>query len=404
MVGLLIAALVAGIFFDDPHLYFYKRVIYVTFLYFVIYQLFLFNYSKKNRFQHVTMPAFYKPYIRIFLAFILFELIIDFFNPAFSIVTLLNHPLALMAVVPIFAFKVGYQTTDAEKIYKLLYGISFFFLLFLVVPIKGNNIYNAAISCYVAVLPFLAFSIVKKKHLLYAIILLGLGFLLSEVSDSRTILLRIVLFIGLFFSLSFVKKYTSLKFLTLLLVGFFIYEVLTDLQNFIDIFVSDTGAKKFDDSDTRTFLYEEFFGDVKTHELIFGRGFLGHYFSPYFLDQMQQGISDGDSFNRFSIEVGFLQLLLKGGFVYYILYILPLVATCYTCLFGRGSDRLSFILAIVILTELFIMFIENIPAFTFQFFLMYFLAGFAYRRNLASLIKPAPAKGIDVNHFLLKTI
>jgi len=35
-------------------------------------------------------------------------------------------------------------------------------------------------------------------------------------------------------------------------------------QNFIDFFIADTGVKKFDDSDTRTFLYEELFGDMKS--------------------------------------------------------------------------------------------------------------------------------------------
>jgi hypothetical protein len=334
------------------------------------------------------MPAFYNRYLYIFLIFIGVNLIVDWFNPAFNLVTILNHPLALMAVVPVFAFKVGYQTTDSDKVFKLLFYISIAFLIFFLFPIKGNNIYNASLNCYASVLPFFAFTLIEKKYRLYAVILLGLGFLLSTVSESRTIVLRVLLFGLLFVSLSMVKKYSSLKILIICAVAFFMFEMLTNLQNFIDFFIADTGAKKFDDSDTRTFLYEELFGDMKTHELIMGRGFLGHYFSPYFLDQMEQGIADGDSFNRFSVEVGFLQLLLKGGFVYYFLYITPLVISCYKGLAGAGQNKLSFSISIIILTELLIMFIENIPVFSFPFVLLFFLAGFSYRRMKNPVIQP----------------
>ena len=380
LVGLLVSVLISSIFYDDPHLFYYKRVVYVIFLYFSIYQLLIFNYGKDQSRKSVRMPAFYSRYIHVFLIFIFLNLIGDFFNPKFNLVTILNNPFSLMAVVPVFAFKVGYQTTDDDKVFKILYYISLFFLLFLLFPVKGNNIYNASIACYASVLPLLAFALVKKQKRIYAIILVCLGLLLSEVSDSRTIILRILMFSTLFVSLNLFKKYSSLKILVILGMCFFIYEVLTDLQTFIDLFVSRTGAKKFDDADTRTFLYQELFSDMKTHELVTGRGFLGTYFSPYFLDQMSQGISDGDSFIRGAIEVGFLQMVLKGGFIYYILYIYPLVLSCHRGLSYFRHNKLSYAISIIILTELLIMFIENIPSFGFPFFLLFFLAGFSYRK------------------------
>ncbi|HEX4374711.1 MAG TPA: hypothetical protein VHZ50_15515, partial [Puia sp.] len=198
LVTLIGAVLIATICFDDPHLYYYKRVIYVIFLYFSLYQLATFYFNRKEKMKQVAMPSFYKTYIYIFVSFIFLNLIVDCFNPAFSIITLLNHPYGVMAVVPVFAFKVGYQTTDTDKIFNLLFYMSIGFLIFIVFPIKGNNIYNAAMACYASVLPLFVFSLVKKKYRIYSVILLGLGFLLSEVSDSRTIVLRIILFTGLF--------------------------------------------------------------------------------------------------------------------------------------------------------------------------------------------------------------
>ncbi|MDP9041993.1 MAG: hypothetical protein M3N30_08420 [Bacteroidota bacterium] len=387
LVNFFVAALISSIFFDDPHLYFYKRVVYLIFLYFFLFQLMIFNYRREETRFHVPMPAFYAGYITIFLIFIAVNLIVDLNNPAFNLITILNHPLALMAVMPVFAFKVGYQTSDDDKVFNILFYISIAFLIFFLFPLKGNNVYNASLTCYASVLPFFAFTLVKKKYRVYAFILLGLGFLLSTVSESRTIILRVLLFGLLFISLSMVKKYSSLKILIICAISFFMFEMLTNLQNFIDFFIADTGAKKFDDSDTRTFLYEELFGDMKTHELFMGRGFLGHYFSPYFLDQMQQGIADGDSFSRISIEVGFLELLLKGGFVYYFLYITPLVISCCKGL-GAHQNKLSFSISVIILTELLIMFIENIPVFSFPFVLLFFLAGFSYRRMNKIDVRP----------------
>jgi hypothetical protein len=378
LVSFLLAVLIASIFFDDPHLYYYKRIVYVIFLYFSLYQLFIFNYGGYEKKLQVEMPKFYPVYIKIFFIFIAYNLLVDLLNPTFNLITLLNHPLALMAIVPVFAFKIGHQTTDTEKIYKLLLFISVAFLVFIVFPVKGNNIYNAAMTCYASVLPLFVFTLAKRKNSLYVIILLVLGFLLSQVSESRTIILRILLFSVLFTSFHFSKKYSFFKILIVLITGFFVYEMLTNLQDFINLFISKTGAKTFDDSDTRTFLYEELFGDLKFREVIFGRGFLGYYYSPYFFDQMQQGIAGGDSFNRFSIEIGFLQLLLKGGFVYYILYITPLVISCYKGL-SANSPKLSYYISVILLTELFIMFIENIPVYGFPFFMMFFLAGFSCR-------------------------
>ena len=104
--------------------------------------------------------------------------------------------------------------------------------------------------------------------------------------------------------------------------------------------------KNFDDEDTRTFLYNELFADMNTRDLILGRGFQGNYFSPYFLWQQTRNHDfSGDFSYRFSVEVGFLECLLKGGFVFFFLYITPLVSACYRGLFSRHNNRVVFLIA-----------------------------------------------------------
>jgi hypothetical protein len=58
-----------------------------------------------------------------------------------------------------------------------------------------------------------------------------------------------------------------------------------------------------------------------------------------------------------------------------------LVLSCYKGLSYLRYTKLSYAISIIILTELLIMFIENIPSFGFPFFLLFFLAGFSYRKT-----------------------
>lgn len=77
---------------------------------------------------------------------------------------------------------------------------------------------------------------------------------------------------------------------------------------------------------TRGFIFDEFFQDLSGYDLVFGRGVLGAYFSPYFLDF---GLDGGDYFYRQSVEVGWLNFVLKFGFVGLVLFLLGVVFTLY---------------------------------------------------------------------------
>ena len=375
--------LIATIFFDDPHLYYYKRIVYIFFLVLSVYQLYLFNYKRPESVLDLPDPRWYKTWMQLFVVFILISLYQDIRNPAFSIVTMLNHPLAVLAVIPVLAFRVGYQTINIDKFIKFLLYTGILFCLLFAFPIQGKNIYAQSVACCYAVLPLALFSMDRKKYGILVFLLIALSIYFSQVSDSRTIILRILIFFGLLIGMRAVKKWSPLKFLVMVIAGYVIYQFLVNLEAWLELFKSFIHVKDFDDDDTRTFLYEEVFGDMKPYEWILGRGFLGTYFSPYFL-WLQTNNNDftGDHYYRFSVEVGFLQFLLKGGFAYFFLFITPLVAVVYRGLFTRHNSRIAFYISIYILCELLIMFIENIPSYHFQFFIIFFLAGYGYRQTV----------------------
>ena len=374
------SVLVATIFFDDPHLFFYKRIIYCIFMGLSLWQLYLFYFKRPAQEADLPMPAWYKTWIYLFSIFIVYNLIVDIRNPAFSLVTELNHPLAALTVVPILAFRVGYQQNDERQIVRFLLGTGILFCFFFVFPIQGKNIYTQGLACCYVVAPLAIFAIVYRKYRLFVVLLVVLSMIFSQQSESRTIILRLMLFFGLLVAMSFVKKWRPLKLLVIVVTAFLVYQFLTNLGSWLELFKDIIHVRNFDDEDTRTFLFNELFGDMNTRDIILGRGFQGNYFSPYFL-YIQTANHDfsGDFYYRFSVEVGFLECLLKGGLVFFFLFITPMVVAIYRGLFTRHDSRTAFLIAIYILTEFLILFVENIPSYHFQFFLIFFLAGYCCR-------------------------
>lgn len=390
--------LVATIFFDDPHLYFYKRIVYVCFMALSCWQLYLFYFKRTDANEDLPMPGWYKPWIWSVALFTAYNLFVDVRNPNFSLVTELNHPLAVLAVMPLLAFRVGYQTRNEQQFVNFLLGTGIFFCFFFVFPIQGKNIYTQGLACCYAIIPLGIFAVAYKKYRFFVLLLILLAFVFSQQSQSRTIILRIMLFFGLLVSLSFFKRWRPLKLIVIVVTAWFIYQFLTNIGAWLELFKTFIHVKNFDDEDTRTFLYTELFGDMNTRDLIFGRGFQGQYFSPYFLYQMLSNHDfDGDFYYRFSIEVGFLQCLLKGGFIFFFLYVTPLVSAIYHGLFNRHKSKIAFMISIYILTEVLVLFIENIPSYHFQFFLIFFLAGYCCRLTALHRV-PASLTHEDLHH------
>lgn len=308
-ITLFLFVFLATFFYEDPFSILSKRIFYSIFLYLSIGELYLFKaWQTENKLSLKKAFSFAKYYYILFI-FIGINLISDFISPTFNVVTLINNPNALMIVVPIFAFEVGLFTTDIAKLVRLFLYVSFAFILINFLPLRPDVKFYEANTCAYVILPMSIFYFTKKKYLPYCIGLLAALVVFSFVSDIRTIFLRVILFFGLLISLSVVKKSTTAKALILLVVGFVIYQALANFQFYLDLFATVMHIKQFDADDTRSFLYTELFQDLNLKQLLIGKGFLGTYFSPYFLMVQQSGDKTGDAFNRFTSEVGKIKLL-----------------------------------------------------------------------------------------------
>ena len=117
--------------------------------------------------------------------------------------------------------------------------------------------------------------------------------------------------------------------------------------------------------DTRTFLFKEtFFQLEKNNNLLLGLGALGNYYSEYFFNLMLYFPSvEADFYIRSKVEVGFLQMLLKGGFVYILIITIIYVFLIFKSKLTKNSYTNN--LTYISFSNFFFMGIENIPAFNY---------------------------------------
>ena len=355
------------------------RIGYSFFLYSAIILIAKVFFSNANR-DKLLNDRKCKFFFGLVILFAIFNSIKDFYNPDFSAVTLFNNSRGVVSVLPIFAFIIGFNTNELKGIERFVMAITVAFIAHAFYTFVNEPSAPKVFTC--VVLPFAVFNLTKGKYKILTIVVFAVAIWHSVLIDYRALLLRVIIFAGFFVTLNVFKKSSIVKFLIVAAACFIVYISLTNLGDFLELFQSDIRLSDSMDNDTRTFLYTELFDDLKPGEAILGRGFLGTYFSQVFLGfQSMAENADADSYMRFSIEVGILQLILKGGYIFAFLFLAPIIYTTWKGLnLKETSLKLEYNICIYLLTELLIFFFENSPSFHIHFFLLFFFAGYVYNK------------------------
>jgi hypothetical protein len=163
-----------------------------------------------------------------------------------------------------------------------------------------------------------------------------------------------------------------------IILGFILLMILVFTYGYENISLLINKLIEFDDS--RTFLFTELLADLNSTEKIFGRGSLGTYYSPFFNKVLRYFELIGeywfalDDPVRITIEVGYLQMILKGGFLLLILNFGLMLTSVYLAIFKSNNNfvkRLGlFILSLTLLSL-----ISFRPAFTPTFILLWMSIG-----------------------------
>jgi hypothetical protein len=130
------------------------------------------------------------------------------------------------------------------------------------------------------------------------------------------------------------------------------------------------------DEDTRTGVELYFYNDMHRKDWIIGRGMNGQYYCP--------GIDDEDIDYRPIIETGYLQIILKGGLVRLILFLLIAVPAVILGLFS-SKNILSKAAAFWILIALISLYPATVESFSLQYMLVWISIGICYSKELRNI-------------------
>jgi hypothetical protein len=173
--------------------------------------------------------------------------------------------------------------------------------------------------------------------------------------------------------------HSKLKFLIIyltiliaLLGALYISGVYKPINNKLFGFLVDRG-----DEDTRSMVEYYFYDDMKSKDWIIGRGTNGRYFAP--------NVEENQLTNyRHTIETGYEQTILKGGFVSLGLFLLMAIPAIISGLF-YSKNILSKVAAIWIFMSLINSYPATVNAFTLQYLIVWVSLGICYSKKIRDI-------------------
>jgi len=199
---------------------------------------------------------------------------------------------------------------------------------------------------------------------------LFLSFQASQRINSVFLLLLVIFFIIEYFRQAKINLYLKAPLFLILII-------ISSLSLFqLSNTINQVSNNKQATTDTRTFLFEELYADMSKKELILGRGAMGTYYSPYFALLKRLEISGGDSATRSVVEVGYLQMILKGGYIMLFLYLLFLLPAAYLGIF-KSHNSIARMSGYYILLYLLLWTVSYVPVYSAEYILLWMSAGTA---------------------------
>ena len=268
----------------------------------------------------------------------------------------------------------------------LISGI-LFFCLYLLNIISASGLLN---FFYVLPITLLVYPYIKYKKLLIVSLFI-LGWISVILSTRINILLFVLIMLCMLF-IKFFKKDVKSKFIAFF-VSFMILFCSILSFNFTK---SALLSNKELTTDTRTFLITEMFNDFSNQDLILGRGVLGTYYSPYFKDWNNQGFDGGDSSTRSVNEIGYLHIILKGGYILLLLHLLILIPAAYLGI-KKSNNIISKASGYYILIYLILSLLSYPPKYSIEFLILWFAVGITITRT-SRLVKDEEILIITTNN------
>ena len=333
-------------------------------------------FSIKRDHEIFNINIYFKSIITLLFFWTLWIVLRGYSTNSKDVISMLGHYLMGWAWITPLAMGYGFSVFNWVVLFDfigklLLVGVV---LTFLTVPILGGEL-SFGIVEWVQFFPVILLTYIYQKPFYKKVLILAvITFVILSVLNTQRISL-VFLIMSLFFVTIEFYRYSEAdrvkKIVVTVLISFMMIGTSLTVSDAINKVKNDKEAT----TDTRTFLFVELFQDLSEYDAWVGRGALGTYFSPYFALTASLGLG-GDSSNRIVNEVGYLQMILKGGYILVILYLLILIPAAYLGIF-HSRNVIARMSGYIIVIYLVIWTISYYPVYSAEYIFLWMAVGTA---------------------------
>jgi hypothetical protein len=276
-----------------------------------------------------------------------------------------------------------------KNIFDVIIILGIFYIIYVAVTIgellntNHASLLSQGIVEYSSILSFpvsfllLTFNYHSVKRKIFSAIVLSLTLLFAIYRARRGMIFICssqIIFAFFLYLINSKKKFLIIFFsiIIALLVSNYIYDTMLKKDNLILGFLTERGTE-----DTRTGVELSFYSDFKTKDWIFGRGIQGEYYCPN-IDENQ------NTDYRSVIETGYLQIILRGGLISFILILLITLPAIFLGLF-YSKNTLSKAAGLWILLWALYLYPATMEAFSLYYILFWISIGICYSQTIRNI-------------------
>ena len=309
------------------------------------------------------------------------------FNYSYLKDSLLNSDEGILIYFAPLILLVPQDGTFFKKLFDFIIILGIFYLIYDVIFIQSlldrsfetqnvveNLVRNLSMPCGFILLTYQYHSN-RRKLFAFIVMIISLLFSIYKARRGLSSTLAGILICAYFLYLFSTKNKVLILYLSILCICLGILystSIYSINDNKLFSFIAKRGAV-----DTRSDVEDFFYGDMKKKDWIIGKGINGEYYCP---DIDVNQVTD----YRDYIETGYLQIILKGGLIRLILYLLISVPAVVLGLFF-SRNILSKAAAIWIAVAIISLYPATVESFSLQYLLVWISISICYTRRLRRL-------------------
>ncbi|REC63109.1 hypothetical protein DRF65_07755 [Chryseobacterium pennae] len=283
-----------------------------------------------------------------------------------------------------------FRIEDFQDVLKCIHVVNIFYLATMILTLivdshmlvmTGYIEDSIKYLCFPNFFLFLSFSKLTKKQKIVSVIVFVVGFLIAVMAARRSLVWIFSWTFMLFIFINYLNKSASkLKKLMLIIMTLVMgFGAIIVYNLFFETLFGELAERL--DADSRGAVLRDFNKDMDTMSWIIGRGISGEY-NLYETDYIF-GIDDELSDTRNIVEAGYLNLILKGGYVYIIPFGLIILIALRNGIFKSKNYYLKVCSGFLILYV-----VETIPAgvlmFNIRFFLVWYCIAMCWNKKIVN--------------------